>query len=117
VLDAGVLDRHEDRFRKGSRTLSALCAHYGVCIENAHEAVADAVASAEVLFALAARFASLGEAEPHELHQAQIGWHREWAESYDDWRVDRGMSPMDRRDFVWPVASAVVPAPVMRLTA
>ena len=117
VLDAVVLDRHEDRLRKGSRTLSALCAHYGVCIENAHDAVADAVASAEVLFALAARFASLGEAEPYELHLAQIGWHREWAESYDDWRVRRGMTPMDRRDFVWPVASAVGSAPVMRLTA
>jgi len=117
VLDAVVLDRHEDRFRKGRRTLSALCAHYGVCIENAHDAVADAVASAEVLFALAARFASLGEAEPIELHQAQIGWHREWAESYDDWRVGCGMTPMDRRDFIWPVASANDPAPVMRLTA
>jgi DNA polymerase III subunit epsilon len=117
VLDAVVLDRHEDRFRKGSRTLSALCAHYGVCIENAHDAVADAVASVEVLFALSARFASLGESEPIELHQAQIGWHREWAESYDDWRVGQGMTPMDRRDFIWPLASAGVPAPVMRLTA
>src|SRR5580704_5894457 len=82
VLDAVVLDRHEDRFRKGSRTLSALCAHYGICIENAHDAIADAVASVEVLFALAARFASLGEAEPYELHMSQIGWHREWAEGY-----------------------------------
>jgi DNA polymerase III subunit epsilon len=75
------------------------------------------VASAEVLFALAARFASLGEAEPYELHVSQIGWHREWAEGYDDWRVGRGMSPMDSRDFIWPVASAIVSAPVMRLTA
>jgi DNA polymerase III subunit epsilon len=117
VLDAVVLDRHEDRFRKGSRTLSALCAHYGVCIENAHDAVADAVASVEVLFALAARFDGLGDAEPYELHEAQIGWHREWAEEYDDWRVGRGMTPMDSRDFIWPVAPAVVPAPAMRLTA
>jgi DNA polymerase-3 subunit epsilon len=117
VLDAGVLDRHEDRFRKGSRTLSALCAHYGICIENAHDAVADAVASAEVLFALATRFASLGDAEPDELHQAQIEWHREWAESYDDWRVGRGMPAMDSRDFIWPVAPAIVSDPVMRLTA
>jgi len=117
VLDAVVLDRHEDRFRKGSRTLSALCAHYGVRIENAHDAVADAVASAEVLFALAARFEGVGEAEPYELHEAQIGWHREWAEGYDDWRVGRGMTPMDGRDFIWPVAPAVVLAPAMRLTA
>jgi DNA polymerase-3 subunit epsilon len=117
VLDAVVLDRHHDRFRKGSRTLGALCAQYGVSIENAHDAVADAVASAEVLFALAARFQELGEAEPYDLHEAQIGWHREWAEGYDDWRVGRGMTPMDRRDFIWPVAPEFVSAPVMRLTA
>jgi DNA polymerase-3 subunit epsilon len=108
VLDAVVLDRHHDRYRKGSRTLGALCAHYGVCIENAHDATADAVASAQVLCALAARFAELGEAEPVELHAAQIGWHREWAQGYDDWRLGRGMPPMDRRDYIWPVAPAVL---------
>jgi DNA polymerase-3 subunit epsilon len=117
VLDAVVLDRHEDRYRKGSRNLSALCAQSGVCSEHAHDAVADAVASAEVLFALAARFVTLGEAEPHELHEAQIGWHREWAQSYDDWRIGRGMTPMDRREFIWPLPPAFGPAPVMRLTA
>jgi DNA polymerase III subunit epsilon len=117
VLDAVVLDRHHDRFRKGSRTLGALCAHYGVCIDNAHDAVADAMASAEVLVALAACFTELAEFEPEQLHQAQIGWHREWAESYDGWRVGRGMAPMDQSDFMWPVASAAVPARSMRLTA
>jgi DNA polymerase-3 subunit epsilon len=111
------LDRHHDRFRKGSRTLGALCAHYGVGIENAHDAVADALASAEVLVALAARFKELAEAEPHTLHEAQIVWHREWAESYDGWRTGRGMTPMDERDFIWPVAPEVVPTPMMRLTA
>jgi DNA polymerase-3 subunit epsilon len=108
VLDAVVLDRHHDRYRKGSRTLGALCAHYGVCIENAHDATADAVASAQVLCALAARFAELGEAEPVELHVAQIGWHREWAQGYDDWRLGQGMPPIDRRDYIWPVAPAVL---------
>jgi DNA polymerase III subunit epsilon len=108
VLDAVVLDRHLDRYRKGSRTLGALCAHYGVCIENAHDAAADAVASAQVLCALATRFEELAGAEPADLHEAQIGWHREWAEGYDDWRLGRGMPPMDRRDFIWPVAPAVL---------
>jgi DNA polymerase III subunit epsilon len=117
VLDAVVLDRHHDRFRKGSRTLGALCAHYGVCIENAHDAVADAMASAGVLVALASCFRELAESDPRDLHEAQIGWHREWAESYDGWRLGRGMAPMDERDFIWPVAPAVAPVAVMRLTA
>lgn len=109
VLDAVVLDRHLDRYRKGSRTLGALCAHYGVEIEHAHDAVADAVASARVLYAQAARFNELDEAEPATLHESEIGWHREWAEGYDEWRLEQGLTPMDRRDFVWPVAPAVLP--------
>jgi DNA polymerase III subunit epsilon len=110
VLDAVVLDRHVDRYRKGSRTLGALCAHYGVTIENAHDATADAVASAKVLVALAALCEEVGEADPAALHQAQIGWHREWAEGYNRWRLGKGMPPMDERDFVWPVAPAMRPA-------
>lgn len=110
VLDAVVLDRHLDRFRKGSRTLGALCAHYGVDIENAHDASADAVASAKVILALASRYEDLREADPADLHESEIDWHREWAESYDKWRLGRGMTAMDPRDFVWPVAPAVLPA-------
>ena len=61
VLDAGVIDRHFDPERKGRRTLSDLCAHYGIEIRNAHDATADAIASIEVLFALALRYdASVG---------------------------------------------------------
>ena len=110
ALDAVVLDRHHDRYRKGSRTLGALCAQYGVCIENAHDAAADAIASAQVILALAACFEELGDTDPFALHEAQIDWHREWAESYDDWRVQGGMSPIDRRDYIWPVAPGILNA-------
>jgi DNA polymerase-3 subunit epsilon len=110
VLDAVVLDRHHDRYRKGSRTLSALCAHYGVHIENAHDAAADAIASAHVVIAQAACFKELGDADPYTIHEAQVAWHREWAEGYDDWRMGRGMAPMDRRDFIWPVAPVALHA-------
>jgi len=110
VLDAVVLDRHLDRFRKGSRTLGALCDHYGVVIENAHDASADAIASVKVLLALAARYKELRHAELSELHQSEIEWHRDWAQSYDEWRSSRGMAPIDPRDYVWPVAPEALPA-------
>jgi DNA polymerase-3 subunit epsilon len=110
VLDAVVLDRHLDRYRKGSRTLGHLCAHYGVLIENAHDASADAIASINVLLALAARFKELRDSDLPDLHAAQVGWHREWAEGYDEWRSRKGMAPVDPRDYVWPVAPAVLPA-------
>jgi DNA polymerase III subunit epsilon len=79
-------------------------------MENAHDATADAVASARVLCALAARFSELGESEPDDLHEAQIAWHREWAESYNEWRLGQGTAPLDRRDFIWPVAPVILPA-------
>lgn len=49
VLDPMVLDREVDKYRKGQRTLSALCQHYKVSIGNAHDASADAIASCRVL--------------------------------------------------------------------
>jgi hypothetical protein len=39
------------------------------------------------------------------LHQSQIGWHWDWAEGYDKWRVGKGMTPIDPRDYQWPVAA------------
>jgi DNA polymerase III subunit epsilon len=106
VLDAVVLDRHVDQYRKGSRTLAALCGLYGVEIINAHDASADAIASVGVLLALGARYKELRDAGLDALHQSQIGWHRDWAEGYDNWRVGKGMSPMDPRDYLWPLPAA-----------
>jgi DNA polymerase-3 subunit epsilon len=110
VLDAVVLDRHLDRFRKGSRTLGALCTHYGVDIGNAHDASADAIASVKVLLAMAAQYKELQYGELSELHEAQANWHREWAQSYDQWRSAKGMPLMDPRDYMWPVAPAIMSA-------
>ena len=109
VLDAGVIDRHFDPDRPGRRTLVDLCAHYGIPFENAHDASADAIASVQVLFALAERFEEVRGADLSRLHAEQIMWHRAWAEDMGDWRISQGMSPIDPRDFVWPVAPAVMP--------
>src|ERR1700683_1876606 len=109
VLDAGVLDRHFDPDRHGRRTLGDLCAHYGIPFENAHDASADAIASVQVLFALAERFEEVRGTDLGRLHAEQILWHRAWTEDMDDWRVSQGMIRMDPRDFVWPVAPAVMP--------
>ncbi len=109
VLDAGVLDRHYDAAREGRRTLRDLCVHYGVEIEHAHDAWADAVASVQVLFALAARFEELRTGDLRHLHEDQIRWHREWTEDQERWRLAQGKIPVDPRDYLWPVAPAVLP--------
>jgi DNA polymerase-3 subunit epsilon len=110
VLDAGVLDRHFDPDREGRRTLTDLCAHYGIEIDHAHDAAADALASIEVLFALAVRHPALWDSDLMLLHHEQIRWHREWTETYDSWRLAEGKIPIDPRDYVWPVAPVAVPA-------
>ena len=109
VLDAGVLDRHFDSYREGRRTLRDLCAHYGVELEGAHDAWADAVASVRVLFALAERYDALRRADVARLHEAQVEWHRQWTEDCEAWRSGQGKRPTDPRDYVWPVAPAALP--------
>ena len=90
--------------RAGARW--STCARlYGIEIGRAHDASADAIASIEVLFALAVRHGALWEYDLHHLHDDQIGWHQEWTHGYDAWRLSQGMVPIDPRDYVWPVAA------------
>lgn len=48
VIDPFVLDKFLDRYRPGSRKLVDQCRHYGVTIDGAHEASADALAAMRV---------------------------------------------------------------------
>ena len=104
VLDALVLDRHFDRYRKGRRRLGDLCGEYRVTIDHAHDAGADAEATLGVLAAMCRRFPALCEASLADLHRSQAEWHREWATSYDRWRRRQGLEPLDPRDTDWPLA-------------
>lgn len=104
VLDALVLDRHYDRYRKGKRTLGHLCGEYGVVIEQAHDAVADAEATLHVVSAMCRRYPELCSTPLVDLHQAQMTWHREWAVSFSAWRAAKGLPPLDERDGDWPIA-------------
>jgi DNA polymerase-3 subunit epsilon len=108
VLDAAVLDRHFDPDREGRRTLRDLCDHYDVEMGHAHDAWADALASVQVLFALATRFPQLRARDLERLHDDQIRWHGEWRAEQEGWRFAQGMVPLDPRDYLWPVAPAML---------
>lgn len=84
VIDPFVLDKQVDRFRKGKRTLSAVSEHYGVTLENAHTSAADALAAVQVADALAARYEQLRVA-PVDLHERQVRWKAEQAESFEQY--------------------------------
>lgn len=77
VLDPHVLDKHLDKYRKGSRTLTATCGVYGVPLDNAHAADADAIAACRLMFKLASKFNLSERFTLHELHDAQVDWRAE----------------------------------------
>lgn len=106
VIDAYVIDKALDRYRRGGRKLTDLCSFYGVRLDGAHDAAADALASARVAFNLcrraglerhelerlyadrprqaphiAAAFRALGQMSLAELHEAQKRWYAEQAQS------------------------------------
>ncbi len=106
VLDALVLDRHLDPAREGSRSLVALCAHYGVPIARPHSAPCDAEAALRVVLEMGRRFEALAVATPSKLHRDQVRYHRRWATAFDERRRRRALPPLDESEWDWPVASS-----------
>ncbi|MFD4138324.1 MULTISPECIES: 3'-5' exonuclease [unclassified Streptomyces] len=102
VLDPRVLDKHLDRYRKGRRTLTDLCAHYEVVLDGAHDAAADAAAALEVVRAVGRRFASrLERLSPAELHTLQAVWHAAQARGLQAWFARSGTPEVV--DPAWPL--------------
>ncbi|MFD5030502.1 3'-5' exonuclease [Streptomyces sp. NPDC058220] len=91
VLDPRVLDKHLDRYRKGRRTLTDLCAHYEIELDGAHDAAVDAVAALEVVRAVGRRFAARMERlTAAELHTLQSVWHAAQARGLQAWFARNG---------------------------
>ncbi|MFE2726186.1 3'-5' exonuclease [Kitasatospora sp. NPDC059327] len=105
VLDPRVLDKHVDRYRKGRRTLTDLCAHYGVELTGAHDAAADATAALGLVRTIGTRYpAALGGLSAAELHLRQAVWHAAQARGLQNW-FDRSGTP-ERVDLSWPLRPA-----------
>ena len=102
VLDPYTIDRAVDRYRRGKRTLEAVCGEYGVELTSAHQASADALAAVRVALAIAARHPQVAALDPAELHERQIGWYRAWAENFQDFLRRKG-DPDAVVDPVWPL--------------
>ncbi|MEC3997718.1 3'-5' exonuclease [Actinacidiphila sp. DG2A-62] len=109
VVDPLVVDRALDRYRRGKRTLEAACQVYGVVLEGAHDAGADALAAVRVARALALRFPEVGGADLVELQALQTGWYAAWAEDFAAWLRRKGSADPDV-DPSWPLRSAATEA-------
>ncbi|WP_101257148.1 exonuclease domain-containing protein [Streptomyces barkulensis] len=106
VLDPRVLDKHLDRYRKGRRTLAALCEHYGVELAEAHDAAADAAAALEVVREVGRRHARrLSSLSPAELHTLQSVWHAAQARGLQAWFARNGSD--ETVDPAWPLRTEI----------
>lgn len=110
VVDPYVIDKQVDRYRSGKRTLSAVCAHYRVPLDNAHAADADALAAARVAWRMGATMIDVGGTDLPTLHLQQIGWAAEQAASLAQYFARQGRD--ERVEPAWPC----VPLPRPTLT-
>lgn len=102
IVDPLVLDRAVDRFRRGKRTLVATAAHYGVPLEDAHDAGADAVAAGRVAQAIARAHPEHLDLPCAELHGRQQIWFAEQSASFQQW-MRRERDPGFWCSTDWPV--------------
>ena len=103
VMDVLILDRHYDKWRKGSRKLVDLCGHYEVTLSNAHSAAYDAEASLVVLETMRRRFPDLDLLEGAHANVALRAWYQEWLTSFSRYLEKKGESPISAGRYEWPI--------------
>jgi len=101
VIDPLVIDKGVDKYRKGKRTLEVTSAFYGVPLDDAHDAGADAIAAGRVAQAIQRAHGTALPTTLSELHAAQVTWYRQQAESFQDY-MRRGRDPEFVADLNWP---------------
>jgi len=101
VIDPLVLDRKVDKFRKGKRNLGVMSEHYGIKLDDAHNATADAVAAGRIAQQIARKFSELA-IDVIELHDRQTRWSDEQAESFAEY-LRKQNRPDYRAELGWPI--------------
>ena len=105
VIDPLIIDKNKDRYRKGSRKLVDVAAHYGVEVDPglAHDAGYDVYLAGK----LAEKIVDNWRGTVAGLHKHQIGWAREQRESLQDYFSRTGKTNDDGSPIVidtgWPI--------------
>ncbi|WP_210413822.1 exonuclease domain-containing protein [Protaetiibacter larvae] len=103
VIDPLVLDKAVDRYRKGKRTLEAAAARYGVTLDDAHDAGADAIAAGRVARALLAAYPDDLDLAVADLHGRQVVWYAEQAARFQDYIRRQKGDESFTASTAWPV--------------
>lgn len=108
VVDPLVLDWAADRYRRGKRTLTITAEHYGVALDQAHEARADASAARELVRAIALKHEVVGSLGTEQLMSQQRDWFSAKTTSWNEWARSKGGDIARRQDDPngWPLARA-----------
>lgn len=101
VIDPLVLDKFVDPFRRGSRKLEAVCPHYGVRLDQAHDAAADAIGAARVAWRIARKYPAIASKPLAELHELQVKAKAEQAASFQEHLRRKGSDEVI--DGSWPL--------------
>jgi DNA polymerase-3 subunit epsilon len=100
-LDPLVIDRAQDRYRRGSRKLEAVAAFYHVPLDSAHDALADAKAAIGIMRALVAAYPELRNDTLEQLQEVQTKWYAEWRDHLNEYWESIGKA--DRVTGSWPI--------------
>ncbi|MDI5965806.1 exonuclease domain-containing protein [Streptantibioticus silvisoli] len=101
VIDPYILDKQVDTYRRGKRTLTHLCQHYGVALDGAHDAAADAFGAARVAWRIGSLYPAVRDFDLDDLHKHQITWAAEQAASYQEYL--RRQHPNAGIEGAWPL--------------
>lgn len=112
VIDPYVIDKAVDKYRRGKRTLTALCAHYGIKLgaDQAHDCSEDALAAARVAYKLAVKFPRVRVALP-VLMANQTAWAAEQATALQEYLRTKGGQPDAVVEPAWPLVPYGAGAP------
>jgi DNA polymerase-3 subunit epsilon len=114
VIDPMVLEKQADPYRKvkggckcgcgaENKTLTGLTTHYGIDLQGAHTADADALAAALLWPIILTRFPNKFRGlDLPKLHQAQVGWRRAQMDGLREY-FDKQGTEHDGCDGSWPV--------------
>lgn len=98
VVDPLVIDKAIDKYRKGSRRLDAVAAHYGVSLDGWHAADADALVAGAIARKVLRK---MGANNAEALYDQQKIWAAEQAASYQSYL--RRTEPGAVIEGAWPV--------------
>ncbi|MEU8132574.1 exonuclease domain-containing protein [Streptodolium elevatio] len=111
IIDPLLIDKHQDRFRRGKRTLEATSAFYGVALADAHTADGDAEACLRLAVELGARYPKLAALDVRTLHNEQRAWAAEQAASFQAYLDRTKPGHGERIAGEWPVAPTAASGP------